>query len=373
MIQNILVYRWDYDREPVIVSNLAALGRRCIEFRERYADLHMDTVFMTHIIECIREEHVQMVFSWNFIPLLATACEMQQIPYAAWICDITGHTLRSKTILHPHNYLFCFDRVYSERLADLGCRHVYHYPLAVDEEAFDNVARREKRAADNHAADISLICGSDNERVELLGAEILSDYVAGYIAGVEEAQIRVYGYNFVEKMLDETVARDIQKGVGIELGDMFFDEPRAIAAELVNQEITQKEYLRVAEKLSGRYRLDLYTGAQYKGVERKNQINLIVIPKTVQSGIPQSVLDILACGGFCLTNYQQEIAEIFEDGTELVMYTDMEDMAQKVDRYLQNETERVAIAQAGCAKVRERFTMRERLAGILEIVEEAMI
>lgn len=373
MIQNILVYRWDYDREPVIVSNLTALGRRCIEYGERYADPHMDTVFMTHIINCIREKHVQMVFSWNYFPLLATACEMQQIPYVTWISDIEGHMLRSKTILHPHNYLFCFDRVYSERLADLGCRHVYHYPLAVDVEALDDAARQEKQVADDHEADISLICDSDNEGAELLRAERLSDYAAGYIAGVEEAQIRVYGYNFVEKMLDETVARDIQKEAGIELGDMFFDDPRAIAAELVNREITQKEYLRVAEKLSGHYRLDLYTGAQYRGAERKNRINLVVIPKTIQSGIPQSVLDILAGGGFCLTNYQQEIAEIFEDGTELVMYTDMEDLAQKVEWYLQNETERAAIARAGCAKVRERFPMRERLAEILEIVEETMI
>lgn len=373
MIHNILVYRWDYDRESAIVSNLAALGRRCIEYRERYADLHMDTVFVTHFINCIREKHVQMVFSCNYIPLLATACEMLQIPYVTWISNVEGHMLRSKTILHPHNYLFCFDRVYSERLTDLGCRHVYHCPLAVDMEVLDDVARQEKRGADDHAADISLICGSDEERAESSGTEGLSDYMTGYIAGVEEAQIRVYGYNFVEKMLDETVARDIQREAGIELGDMFFDDPKSIVAELVNKEITQKEYQRVTEKLSGRYRLDLFTGAQYRGAERKNRINLIIIPKNVQSGIPQSVLDILACGGFCLTNYQQEIAEIFEDGAELVMYTDMEDLAQKVDWYLQNETERAAIARAGCIKVREQFSMRERLAGILETVEETMI
>ena len=80
----------------------------------------------------------------------------------------------------------------------------------------------------------------------------------------------------------------------------------------------------------------------------------------------------MACGGFCLTNYQPEIAESFEDGVDLVMYTDMEDMAQKAEWYLQNEEERAAVARAGCEKVRERFSLRERLSGIMATVEDDM-
>ena len=51
------------------------------------------------------------------------------------------------------------------------------------------------------------------------------------------------------------------------------------------------------------------------------------------------------------------------------MYTDMEDLAQKVDWYLEHDDERAAIARAGYEKVRKQFSMRDRLACILEIVE----
>ena len=156
MIQNILVYRSNNGCESDLVSNLTAMGYHCATFQERFADCHMDAAFMMHIMNCIREEDIQMVFSWNYVPLLATACEMQKIPYVSWICDLTGLTLLSKTILYPHNYLFCFDGIYSERLADLGCCHVYHYPLGVDADFFDDVIRRENQNRDRYIADISM-------------------------------------------------------------------------------------------------------------------------------------------------------------------------------------------------------------------------
>lgn len=51
------------------------------------------------------------------------------------------------------------------------------------------------------------------------------------------------------------------------------------------------------------------------------------------------------------------------------MYTDMEDLVQKVDWYLKHDDERAAIAEAGCKKVREQFSIRDRLSDILDTVE----
>ena len=58
------------------------------------------------------------------------------------------------------------------------------------------------------------------------------------------------------------------------------------------------------------------------------------------------VFDILSCKGFCLTNYQPEIAELFVDGKDLVMYTSMEDLMGKVIYYLNHEEERREIAES---------------------------
>ena len=80
------------------------------------------------------------------------------------------------------------------------------------------------------------------------------------------------------------------------------------------------------------------------------------------------MFDILACGGFCLTNYQPEIATLFEDGKELVMYTDMEDMVMKVGYYLAHEEERLQIAQAGQEKVRNCFSIESRIAELINSI-----
>ena len=97
-------------------------------------------------------------------------------------------------------------------------------------------------------------------------------------------------------------------------------------------------------------------------------INLNITSRTIESGIPQRVFDILACGGFCLTNYQPEIAELFEDGKELVMYTDIEDLLQKVEYYLIHEEERAQIAKAGYEKVRNCFSVKDRIAELINSI-----
>ncbi|MDE7224192.1 MAG: glycosyltransferase, partial [Acetatifactor sp.] len=245
-----------------------------------------------------------------------------------------------------------------------------------------------ERSISDYAADISFVGSLYNEKEKWLQAEGIPEYVRGYLEGIEEAQIRIYGYNFVKEMIDEQVARDILQKADLLLNDLYFDNPVQLVADLVNWEISQKERIRVIERLAGQYPIHLYTQSPFEAgdniklcgavdyqremplVFHNSKINLQITSKTIETGISQRVLDILACGGFCLANYQPEIAEYFEDGKELVMYTDMEDLVRKADWYLKHDEERVAIARAGCEKVREQFSMKDRLAYILETVEE---
>ena len=82
------------------------------------------------------------------------------------------------------------------------------------------------------------------------------------------------------------------------------------------------------------------------------------------------VMDILACGGFCLTNYQTEIAEYFEDGRDLVIYSDFQDMYKKIDYYLKNESERIRIAKNGNKKIKELFDINEGIGKILQMLSQ---
>lgn len=386
MIKNILVYRWSEEGKSALTENLLSMGYHCVELRDKFEDYHTDAAFAMKVMNCIQAENIQIVISWNYLPLLASVCEMRKLPYASWICDCPKEELFSKTVLYHCNYLFCFDRVYANRLAGVGCENVYHFPLAVDVEALEEERKETVESAARYTADISFVGNLHSKNGEWLETEGIPEYVKGYIKGIEEAQIRVYGYNFVKEMIEEETARDILDKTGLSLGDMYFDNPVRLVADLVNEDIAEKERMRAIEKLSQKHELHLYTNEDYQGNEnirlcgsldyqkdmplvcRHSKINLYIASKSIESGIPQRVLDILACGGFCLTNYQPEIAELFEDGVELVMYTDMADLVQKADYYLQHEEEREAIARAGREKASAQFSLRDRLSDMLQIV-----
>ena len=101
-----------------------------------------------------------------------------------------------------------------------------------------------------------------------------------------------------------------------------------------------------------------------------SKINIHVTIRSIPSGIALRVMDVLASEGFLLTNYQPEIAEYFEDGKELVMYSDFRDMYDKIAYYLEHEEERKAIAHAGYLKVRECFSYRNQLETMMGVVSQ---
>ena len=76
-------------------------------------------------------------------------------------------------------------------------------------------------------------------------------------------------------------------------------------------------------------------------------------------------MDILAAGGFLITNYQEEIAEYFVDGQDLVIAYTPEDMIEKTAYYLEHEDERKAIAEHGQKTVLETFAYTSLLPQIL--------
>ena len=102
-------------------------------------------------------------------------------------------------------------------------------------------------------------------------------------------------------------------------------------------------------------------------VFHKSKVNLNITLRSILSGIPLRVIDILAAGGFLITNYQAEIAEYFIDGEELVMAYSPEDMIEKTGYYLEHEDERKEIARRGQEKVLREFDYKDKLEEILAI------
>ena len=231
----------------------------------------------------------------------------------------------------------------------------------------------------------------NGEKNRLRRAEF-TEYTRGYVEGLIKSQMLIYGYNLLADSLHPQVIEEIVDKCELKLSDHYISQSKQMAADAVGTEVTAREREQVIRTLSDRYSLTLYSSyaaeeavrgqyllekgyADYENempfIFHNSKINLNITSRTIQSGIPKRVLDILACGGFCLTNYQPEIAEYFEDGIDLVMYSGMADLVAKADYYLNHEEERIAIAEHGNRKVREEFDLKKRVAGMWEAVIES--
>lgn len=380
MSKRLLFYCWGSLLEPDLCEELKNLGYEPVLFSRRLQNYHADAGFAGELIQVLHEKKIKLVLSYDYFPLISMICEINHIPYVSWIYDCPQYTLLSQTIKNSCNYLYCFDCAYAARLSLLGAGNCFHFPLAGRSSRADTLQQ------DRVQHEISFVGNLYNEKKNRLRNAELSPYAKGFVEGISEAQLLVYGYNFIKESLPIQLAEEIVTKCKLTLGEGYHQDDVQMAADAIGMEVSAKERERVLTKISRKYRLALYTGSVlpetlqnenivncgFADYHRKmpevfagSRINLNITSRTIETGIPQRVFDILSAGGFCLTNYQPEIAENFEDGSELVMYTDMDDMMQKIDYYLSHEEERCAVAKRGRQKIKERFELKDRLGEML--------
>jgi spore maturation protein CgeB len=103
-------------------------------------------------------------------------------------------------------------------------------------------------------------------------------------------------------------------------------------------------------------------------VFKGSRINLNLTLRNIRSGIPLRVWDILGCGGFCLTNFQAEFLDLFQNGRELVWFESLYDLQRKADYYLSHEDERLEVAARGLECARRLHGYDARTGKILEVI-----
>lgn len=391
-VKKILVYLWRSNSERTLIGCLERLGFTVFTFQRPINNYHADAEFALEMIRELHGKKPDAVFSYDYFPLIASVCCTNQLPYLSWIYDWPLYTLWSPTIRYETNYLFCFDRMGTDELIARGAVHACHLPLAVD------IWDRERWFLDHSVADaalkkfrseIAFVGSFYNEKKNRLRSAKLTEYTRGYLEGVICAQLPIYGCNLLnEGVLNAQVVQELIAACELKLGKEFETDTVQLAADCVSMEVTARERESLILQLGQAYEVSVYTasepderfadckGIHFRGtvddekelpfVYRAGRINLNMTSRTITSGIPLRVLDVLACGGFLITNYQPEIAELFKDGQELVIYTDVHDCIDKVSYYLKNDAAREKIARRGHDAVKERFRLDAAVKTMLD-------
>lgn len=387
----ILVYKWGSMLEPMYCNALEELQIEYVEYRRELKNYHFDAEFAQGMLQMIHKECVQTVFSYDYFPLLAMLCEINKIPYMSWIYDCPQYTLWSKTLVSPYNYIFCFDRALTKQLESRGAVHCVHYPLAGDKGMLGRAFALSGCSLDKYGCDISFIGNLYNGKNNRFRKFSFFEDTKQYIEQLIEAQTMCFQETLIVKNLQKRtdIVNELVETCELSLGKEYLKDDVQLAADVLGMEVSAREREIVLKLVSEKYPVRLYTSSEIPGslsngklekmgyadyekelplIFHNSRINLNITSKTILSGIPQRVFDVLSCGGFCLTNYQKEIAEYFEDGKELVMFYDERDLIDKISYYLEHEEERKQIAINGYRTVVEKFELKNRVGKMFECI-----
>jgi len=74
--------------------------------------------------------------------------------------------------------------------------------------------------------------------------------------------------------------------------------------------------------------------------------------------------EVPACGGFLLTGAPDNLSEYYEPGMEVAVFSDPQDMVEKIRYYLNNEGERERVAKAAYERTMREHTSKHRMDAI---------
>lgn len=386
---NILFYRYGSICEPDIIASFKHLGFKITEdTREVYNKQLLPSDCIKGLNELLKQDTYSFVFSINFFPSVSDVCNIWGIPYLCLIVDSPVLELFSTSLANPCNKIFLFDRQLYNDFHHINPDGIFHIPLATNVR--DNYATATMASAADRArfsSDISFIGSLYSEKC-LYNQITLPEKMRGYVDGLIEAQLLVYGYNFIDECVTPELIEAFCK-VRPELinfpDSMNVDTKAVIAQHIISVKVAEQERLRYLKVLSEHFNVDLYTGSDTssmplihnRGFAKTNtempiifhqsKINLNLTAKSIRSGLSLRIFDVLGCEGFLITNYQAELPEHFNIGEDLEAYTSLDDLMGKCEYYLSHDKERQEIAHNGFEKVKKYHTYDIRLTQMLEI------
>lgn len=385
----ILMLEWDSFGQEYIMQEFRQAGcvAEIFDWPFGTQDMRENKVLCEQLIQKVKDKKVSFVFSLNFFPVAAQACNLCGVKYVSWIYDTPYLLLYSKHVKYDTNIICFFDKSLYRSFQKQKINNIFYLPLAAPVKNYDEICIASDDSS--YQGDVSFVGSTYQEQGQDFYCLLQSvdAYTRGYLEAIMKMQKEVYGEFLLEKLLEEPIVKELRRVCPIERGeDEWESEAWIYANYFLARKVTGEQRVEILRMLSERFKVKLYTPeatplltqiqncgpvdyiTQMPKVFKQSKINLNMTLRSIESGIPLRAMDIMGCGGFLLTNYQQDFEDYFEAGVDYVYYTDNNDLLYKVDYYLSHPQERETIAENGYRKVKEYHTYGHRIKEILQLV-----
>ena len=364
---------------------------------ERSGRLVPDCEYTEEDLEVVKKEleNYSIALTINFSAVVAEACHLLGRPYACWVYDCPQRALYRKEALYDENIIFHFDKKEIAQLTSLGIKNVHYLPLAANfyRTATLNISDYEIK---NMRSDISFVGNLYNNAELTLAIDTLSKQYPNESAALNE---------YMESGLLHWNSRSAGIPDDDPFINIFFNSmdktnmeyyPHATPAfwvkGLLAREFTRRERYAILTALAKKFKADIYTSdpeaakeipmlkahpsvdyetGMYK-VFFASKLNLNITLKSIESGVPQRIFDVMSVGGCVITNWQPEIEELFRPGKEILCYHSIDELMDLTSFYLSHNKERTRIGIAGYQHAQREYNYGVAAMKIEKIVSESV-
>ena len=330
----------------------------------------------------IQKEKPEFVLSVNMLGfdgsgVLGEICWNSGIPLAAWFVDDPNPVLlHQEQFLKKNMTAFCWERTYLPKLSELNFDKAYYLPLATDPGMFSYSTNRRMVAGAGFV-------GSS------MGKKFLGD-IAGKFLWTESLEPLVLTcasmlladpFRDVDGILEEVCGRDMMKvpysdrrnrtwlrSYIIHTASMM--RRKQVIAPLVSSGIQTFGDPEGWRDLCGdnlKTNPDIDYRTELSQTYRNIEINVNITSCQMPSAVNQRVFDIPSCGGFVISDMQDDLKEIFESD-EVAVYSSVEELREKVEYFRINEKEREEISGRARARILKEHTYAKRLETIMKML-----
>jgi spore maturation protein CgeB len=326
------------------------------------------------------------VFTLNDFCLTPEVLIKYQIPYVSWFGDNPLHSLKREHV-SPYYTVFVWDKVYIQKLKDLGVASVFHLPLATNPRIFDKI-RLSEWEREKYGCNISFA-----------GSPLYSHYKK-YKEGIKHPELRAVINEIVETQSRDPLLQisDIIKRVqGVDRHFLNFKntEQREKIETWLEHAAMAKYRKEIIEEVAD-LGIDLYGDERWASLIEKRKefkirffgwidpnrevfllynatkINLNITKCQAKTALNWRVFDILACGAFMLTDFRQDLKELFDAGKEVIFFKDRKELRELALYFLDHSKERDEISRRGRERVLKEHTFIHRMKRVIKVMGEVL-
>lgn len=314
-----------------------------------------------------------------------------ELPFISWFVDNPHLILYSyEGLTSPFLHIFTWDFDNVPSLKAKGFNNVYYLPLGTDAERF-NPKNKEKLVAPAWKSPVSFVGNSMIDKVQKrldacnLPKRLYADFFAlakDFISSpkrIAEKFILDDGKQLFPALIKHYQEQfDTEEKLAFETG-MTWEATRVYRLECVRKTLDFNPLLvgdhgwnvfLEKETRPWRWHAPINYYDQLPYFYPHSTINFNCTSMQMKGASNQRILDVPATGSFVITDYREQMENMFDIGEEIICYKNNEEIPDLIRYYLNHGKEREAIVRKGRERVLKCHTWTHRMSEILSVMKE---